>query len=236
MQYIYIHITQRGKQLSNSDNNETVVITRESLATTFWENFERILRERSMSQRKFAETANMNEKTLSSMISRRQCPDIWFLALTKEILKYDCSQLLFHYNEKAFTKILTEKERDVLNMIRTGTRNEQNRKLDVITAFLRYANNSDDILCEAIADATPPSMGTLDNTTTKRKHRTKSKEPTPDDQTHESEQTAPAPLPVLPASQFVPPKPKRTKKTKPEDSDQYFLDFYRKLGDENDSS
>ncbi len=216
--------------MSTADNQRTEIITKENLTRTFWDNFERILKECDMSKREFAEAVNMNEKTLSSMISRRQCPDIWFMALAKEILKYDCTQLLFHYNERAFTKLLTEKERDILNMIRTGTRKEQNRKLDAITAFLRYANNNDDILGEAIADNTPPSMGTLDNTSTKkRKRTTKNRRPNAGQQTSEHVATEITPTPVIPSPTPVSEQHHPRKRTVVDNPDQTVFPFYEEF-------
>ena len=154
--------------MDTNNNQQTEPLTKKKLTEIFWTNFENALKEKNMTNKDFAVAANMNEKTLNSMKKRRSCPDIWFMALSKEILKYDCTQMLFHYNPVKYTKFLTEKEYAVLELIRKGDKDEQNRKLDVITAFLRYADNKSSILGEAIPDATAPSIGTLDNTSTRR--------------------------------------------------------------------
>ena len=153
------------------NNQSSDPMTQGKLTEIFWTNFTHALAERNMTQRDFAKAANMNEKTLSSMISRKTCPDIWFMAISKEILKCDCTQMLFHYNPVKYTKFLSEKEYAVLELIRKGDKDEQNRKLDVITAFLRYTDESGNILGDAIPDSTPPSMGTFNNTSTRRTTR-----------------------------------------------------------------
>ena len=154
--------------MDTNNNQQSEPLTKKKLTEIFWTNFEHVLEERNMTNKDFAVAANMNEKTLNAMKKRRSCPNIWFMALSKEILKCDCTQMLFHYNPVKYTKFLTEKEYAVLELIRKGNKDEQNRKLDVITAFLRYADNKSSILGEAIPDVTAPSIGTLDNTSTRR--------------------------------------------------------------------
>lgn len=203
--------------MDTNNNQSSEPMTQRKLTEIFWTNFTHALAERNMTQRDFAKAANMNEKTLSSMISRKTCPDIWFMAISKEILQYDCTQMLYHYVERAFTRLLTEKERDVLNLIRTGDKNEQNRKLDVITAFLRYANESGNILSEAIPDATAPSMGAFENKPKrKQKHEAASEQVA---------QATPAP--------GITPQQKSYKKMTEKNPNQTYFNFFDTLGDES---
>lgn len=206
--------------MSTNNNDQSEPLTKEKLIQIFWDNFEKALKDLNMSHRDFANAVNMNEKTLGAMIKRKSCPDIWFMALAKEILKYDCTQMLYHYNARRYETILSEKEDAVLALIRKGDIDEQNRKLDVITAFLRYADDGGNILGTAIPDNRAPSMGAFDNTSKRKKTIRRKK-------TNTIEPAQPAPAPA-PATEPEVQRPRRI--TVIENPDQTFFPFFDDIG------
>ena len=114
------------------------LLTKEELTEIFWNNFKYFLRKKNMSQKEFCAKTGMNEKTLSSMISRHACPDIYFLSLVRDVFKLTYAQILLGKEEMNNTVTLSYKEKIVLDIIRSAFPNEQEHILDMTAAMLVF--------------------------------------------------------------------------------------------------
>ena len=114
--------------------------TKDEFTADFWANFKGLLKRKKMTQKDFCTKTGMNEKTLSSMIKRNVCPDVFFLALLHDTFRISFSSLMrgIPFEEAEHTADLTYKEKVVLNLLRTGTDEEEDRDLNMIGAMLVY--------------------------------------------------------------------------------------------------
>ncbi len=107
------------------------------LSRSFWNTFRELLDEYGITQKDFCEEIGIKEKTLSAMINRNSCPNIYFLRKINEVFGTDYTYLIDNEIDDREKISLSYKERVVLSLLRNGTEDENNRNLNAIAAMLK---------------------------------------------------------------------------------------------------
>lgn len=112
------------------------ILDKNKLSLSFWEKFRNLLDEENMTQKEFCLEAGMKEKTLSAMICRNCCPDIYFISKVKNIFGVDFTFLIDDTSEDYDETTLSYKEEVVIELLRKGTRVQRERNLNAVAALL----------------------------------------------------------------------------------------------------
>ena len=115
-------------------------MTRDELAENFWNNLKTELKRQHMTHKDLAAAIGMNSRTLSSMIFRNTLPDIGFLVDASLALDIDSRTLLYGRSEDSSRcDSLSDKEKAVLDILRSGSKEENDRALGLFVSVIRYS-------------------------------------------------------------------------------------------------
>lgn len=112
-------------------------MTREELGEVFWNNLKAELKRQHKTYKQLSEETGINQHTISSMVFRRTLPDIWFLTAACSVLEVDPSVLLYGSEKKDDSSSLTDKEKAVIRILRSGTKEENEQELSLFISLVR---------------------------------------------------------------------------------------------------
>ena len=112
-------------------------MTKEELGEKFWTNLKAELKRQHKTYKELSEETGINQHTISSMVFRRTLPDIWFLAATCRVLEVEPSVLLYGPEKETDSSSLTDKEKAVIRILRSGTKEENEQELSLFISSVR---------------------------------------------------------------------------------------------------
>ena len=121
-------------------------MTEKELAKIFWNNVKKALKDQNKTRHNFCLRIGVKEKTLSSMMCRNQCPNIFLLTRIRDALSIECDQLLYSFDSASRRVPLSENEKRLIELIRSNSENRQNIIIDAVSAILEYIKNPDEEL------------------------------------------------------------------------------------------
>ena len=116
-------------------------MTDKELAEGFWNNVKKALKDQNKTRHNFCRKIGVKEKTLSSMMSRKQCPNIFLLTLIRNELRMECDELLYSFDSASMRVPLSQNEKHLIEIIRRKPEDKQNTIINAITAVLEYVEN-----------------------------------------------------------------------------------------------